>query len=145
VLANHNHFVGWGRDKGAIGVKTGYTTKAGSTIVAAQRRGGRTLLAVVLGSKAMYQDVRVLLGYGFKVKPRAGAELLGVRPEPADDGPAPTLPPAADRVTGRVSGVPSPLVERLGVRILAAPVPLAACAGVGCLVLGALALFWRRR
>jgi serine-type D-Ala-D-Ala carboxypeptidase (penicillin-binding protein 5/6) len=145
VLANHNHFVGWGRDKGAIGVKTGYTTKADSTIVAAQRRGGRTLLAVALGSKAMYQDVRALLGYGFKVKPRAGAELLGVQPEPADDGPAPTLPPAADRVTGRVSGVPSPLVERLSVRILAAPVPLAACAGVGCLVLGALALFWRRR
>ena len=45
VLGNHNHFVGWGRDPGALGVKTGYTTKAGSTIVAAQRRGGRTLVA----------------------------------------------------------------------------------------------------
>ena len=146
VLANHNHFVGWGRDKGAIGVKTGYTTKAGSTIVAAQRRGGRTLVAVALGSKVMYQDVRTLLGYGFKVRPKVGAELLGVRPEPTDDdGPAPTLPPAADRITGRVSGVPSPLVERLGVRILAAPVPLAASAGVACLLLGSLALFWRRR
>jgi D-alanyl-D-alanine carboxypeptidase (penicillin-binding protein 5/6) len=145
VLANHNHFVGWGRDKGAIGVKTGYTTEAGSTIVAAQRRGGRTLLAVALDSKVMYQDVRALLGYGFKVRPGAGAELLGVRPEPPDDGPAPTLPPATERVTGPVSGVPSPLVERLGVRILAAPVPLAAGTGVACLVLGALALFWRRR
>jgi hypothetical protein len=145
VLANHNHFVGWGRDKGAIGVKTGYTTRAGATIVAAQRRGGRTLLAVALGSKVMYQDVRALLGYGFKVRPEAGAELLGVRPEPPDDGPAPTLPPATERITGRVSGGPSPLVERLGVRILAAPVPLAACAGVACLAVGALALFWRRR
>jgi serine-type D-Ala-D-Ala carboxypeptidase (penicillin-binding protein 5/6) len=145
VLANHNHFVGWGRDKGALGVKTGYTTRAGSTIVAAQRRGGRTLLAVALGSKAMYQDVRALLGYGFRVRPKVGAELLGVRPEPPGDGPAPTLPPAAERITGRVSGVPSPLVERLGVRILAAPVPLAASAGVACLLLGTLALFWRRR
>jgi len=145
VLANHNHFVGWGRDKGAIGVKTGYTTKAGSTIVAAQRRAGRTLLAVSLGSKVMYQDVRALLGYGFRVRPKVGAELLGVRPEPPDDGPAPTLPPAAERFTGRVSGVPSPLVERLGVRILAAPVPVTACAGVACLLLGSLALFWRRR
>jgi hypothetical protein len=100
---------------------------------------------VALGSEVLYQDVRALLGYGFKVTPKAGAELLGVRPSPPDDGPTPTLPPAAERITGRVSGVPSPLVERLGVRILAAPVPLAACAGVGCLVLGALALFWRRR
>jgi serine-type D-Ala-D-Ala carboxypeptidase (penicillin-binding protein 5/6) len=145
VLANHNHFVGWGRDPGAIGVKTGYTTTAGSTIVAAQRRGGRTLLAVALGSKVMYDDVRAMLRYGFKVRPKAGAELLGVRPEPPDDGPAPTLPPAPERITGRVSSAPSPLVERLGVRIMAAPMPLAASVGVACLLLGSLALFWRRR
>jgi D-alanyl-D-alanine carboxypeptidase len=145
VLANHNHFVGWGRDPGAIGVKTGYTTEAGSTIVAAQRRGGRTLLAVALGSKVMYDDVRAMLRYGFKVRPKAGAELLGVRPEPPDDGPAPTLPPAPERITGRVSSAPSPLVERLGVRIMAAPMPLAASVGVACLLLGSLALFWRRR
>jgi hypothetical protein len=66
-------------------------------------------------------------------------------PRPARGRPDPTLPPATDRITGPVSGVPSPLVERLGVRILAAPVPLAACAGVACLAFGALALFWRRR
>ena len=149
VLGNHNHFVGQGRDPGALGVKTGYTTKAGATIVAAQRRNGRTLVAVVLGSKVMYDDVRALLGYGFKVRPKAGAELLGVVPDPpdeaADDAAAATLPPAADRVTGRVSGGPSPLVERLSLRILAAPLPVAALAGVACLVLGSLALIWRRR
>jgi serine-type D-Ala-D-Ala carboxypeptidase (penicillin-binding protein 5/6) len=146
VLANHNHFVGRGRDPGAIGVKTGYTTRAGSTIVAAQRRGGRTLLAVALGSKTMYDDVRAMFRYGFKAKPRAGAERLGLRPAPPPGpGPAPTLPPAAERITGRVSGTPSPLIERLGVRILAAPVPLAACAGVACLLLGSLALFRHRR
>ncbi len=149
VLGNHNHFVGQGRDPGALGVKTGYTTKAGATIVAAQRRNGRTLVAVVLGSKVMYDDVRALLGYGFKVRPKAGAELLGVVPDPpdeaADDAAAATLPPAADRVTGRVSGGPSPLVERLSLRILAAPLPVAALAGVACLLLGSLALIWRRR
>jgi len=149
VLGNHNHFVGQGRDPGALGVKTGYTTKAGATIVAAQRRNGRTLVAVVLGSKVMYDDVRALLGYGFKVRPKAGAELLGVVPDPpdeaADDAAAATLPPAADRVTGRVSGSPSPLVERLSLRILAAPLPVAALAGVACLLLGSLALIWRRR
>lgn len=145
VLGNHNHFVGWGRDPGALGVKTGYTTKAGSTIVAAQRRGGRTLVAVVLGTQRMYDDVRALFGYGFKVKPKVDAEVLGVRPDPAGDAPDATLPPAAERVTGRVAAPPAPLVERLGLRLLAAPLPLAACAGIGCLLLGALALVWRRR
>jgi serine-type D-Ala-D-Ala carboxypeptidase (penicillin-binding protein 5/6) len=149
VLGNHNHFVGQGRDPGALGVKTGYTTKAGATIVAAQRRNGRTLVAVVVGSKVMYDDVRALLGYGFKATPEAGAELLGVVPDPpdeaADDAAGATLPPAADRVTGRVAGGPSPLVERLSLRIMAAPFPLAALAGVACLLLGSLALIWRRR
>ena len=146
VLGNHNHFVGRGRDPGALGIKTGYTTQAGSTIVAAQRRGGRTLVAVVLGSQVMYDDVRALMGYGFKVKPEVGAELLGVRPEPATDvATDATLPPAAERVTGRVSGTPSPLVERLGLRLLAAPLPMAAIGGLACLLLGVLALVWRRR
>jgi D-alanyl-D-alanine carboxypeptidase (penicillin-binding protein 5/6) len=145
VLGNHNHFVGWGRDPGALGVKTGYTTKAGSTIVAAQRRGNRTLLAVVLGSQRMYDDVRALLGHGFKVKPKVDAELLGVRPDPPDDAPDVTLPPAADRITGKVTASPGPLVERLGLRLVAAPLPVAASTAIACLLLGALALIWRRR
>ena len=146
VLGNHNHFVGQGRDPGALGIKTGYTTKAGSTIVAAQRRGSRTLVAVVLGSKVMYDDVRALFAYGFKVKPKVGAELLGPLPDPPEAAtPDAILPPAVDRVTGRVAATPSPLIERLGLRLLAAPVPLAAVAGLACLLLGVLALVWRRR
>jgi serine-type D-Ala-D-Ala carboxypeptidase (penicillin-binding protein 5/6) len=144
VLSNHNHFVGWGRDPGALGVKTGYTTKAGSTIVAAQRRGGRTLLAVALGSDHIYDDVHALLGYGFKVRPAVGSEVLGVRQEQPGAAPEATLPPAAERITGRVAASPSPLVERLGLRILAAPVPLAAFGGAACLLLGVLVLVWRR-
>jgi hypothetical protein len=93
----------------------------------------------------MYDDVRALFGYGFKVKPKAGAELLGVHPEPPEDATGATLPPAAERFTGRVAAGPSPLAERLGLRILAAPVPLAAGAAVACLLLGGLALLWRRR
>jgi serine-type D-Ala-D-Ala carboxypeptidase (penicillin-binding protein 5/6) len=146
VLANHNHFVSWGRDPGALGVKTGYTVRARSTIVAAQRRGGRTLVAVALGSDRMYDDVRALFAYGFKVGPRADAEVLGAAaaPEAGAQAAAPTetLPPAADRLTGRI-GSPR-LVERLGLRMLALPLPLAACAGVGCLLLGGLVLVWRR-
>jgi hypothetical protein len=92
----------------------------------------------------MYDDVHALLGYGFKVEPAVGSEVLGVRQEQPATAPEATLPPAADRITGRVAASPSPLVERLGLRILAAPVPLAAFAGVACLLLGALALVWRR-
>ena len=145
VLGNHNHFVGRGDDPGALGIKTGYTTKAGSTIVAAQRRNGRTLVAVVLGSKVMYEDIRALFSYGFKVRPKVGAELLGEVPDPVETAPDPTLPPAAERITGRVAATPSPLIERLGLRLLAAPVPLAAIGGVVCLILGGLALLLRRR
>jgi D-alanyl-D-alanine carboxypeptidase (penicillin-binding protein 5/6) len=142
VLANHNRFVGRGRDPGALGIKTGYTSRARSTIVAAQRRGGRTLIAVALGSDRIYDDVRALFGYGFKVEPTVGAEVLGARPGPRAD---PALPPAAERITGRVAAAPVPLMERLGLRLLASPLPVTASAGLGCLVLGALALVWRRR
>ena len=102
-------------------------------------------MAVVLGSKVMYDDVRALFGYGFKVKPKVDAELLGQLPDPPLAAPDATLPPAADRITGRVGASPSPLVERLSLRILAAPVPMAALGGVACLLLGTLALVWRRR
>jgi hypothetical protein len=93
----------------------------------------------------MYDDVHALFGYGFKVQPKVGAELLGQLPDPPEAAPDPTLPPAAERITGRVAASPSPLVERLGLRLLAAPLPVAALAGVACLLLGALALVWRRR
>jgi hypothetical protein len=94
----------------------------------------------------MYDDVRALFAYGFKVKPRADAEVLGAVAAPEEgtqaNAPEETLPPAVDRLTGRI-GSPQ-LVERLGLRMLAMPLPLAACAGVGCLLLGGLALAWRR-
>ena len=100
----------------------------------------------MLGSKVMYDDVRALFAYGFKVKPQVGAELLGQLPDPPEAAtPDATLPPAVDRVTGRVAATPSPLIERLSLRLLAAPVPLAAVAGFACLLFGVLALVWRRR
>jgi serine-type D-Ala-D-Ala carboxypeptidase (penicillin-binding protein 5/6) len=145
VLGNHNHFVGFGRDPGALGIKTGYTVKAHSTIVAAQRRGGRTLIAVALGSDDMYDDVRSLLAYGFKVRPSPDAEMLGVRPEAeAGRATAATLPPA-ERFGGPVGADrASPLVERAGRRLLAAPLPVAASTAVALLLLGGLVVAWFR-
>jgi serine-type D-Ala-D-Ala carboxypeptidase (penicillin-binding protein 5/6) len=53
---------------GAIGVKTGNTREAGYCLVAAARRGDKTLIAVILGSqeKHVWQDAKHLLDYGFK-------------------------------------------------------------------------------
>ena len=50
---------------GAFGVKPGWTGDAGFTLVAAAERGGRSLLAVVLGSRNHFTDAERLLNYGF--------------------------------------------------------------------------------
>ena len=51
--------------RGATGVKTGYTHKAGPCLVASATRGGRSLIAVVLDSRDMYTDAKRLLDLGF--------------------------------------------------------------------------------
>ena len=52
----------------AIGVKTGNTREAGYCLVGAAQRGGQSYIAVVLKSeeKAVWQDAKKLLDYGFK-------------------------------------------------------------------------------
>ncbi|MFQ5523314.1 MAG: D-alanyl-D-alanine carboxypeptidase family protein [Acidimicrobiia bacterium] len=57
--------------RGLIGVKTGFTSQAQLTFVAAAERQGRTLYAVVLGSEgnsAHFEDAKGLLDYGFGEK-----------------------------------------------------------------------------
>ncbi|HHW43269.1 MAG TPA: D-alanyl-D-alanine carboxypeptidase [Desulfotomaculum sp.] len=55
------------RYEGVTGVKTGYTSEAGSCLVGSAARNGRELLAVVLHSQGMavYNDAAALLDYGF--------------------------------------------------------------------------------
>jgi D-alanyl-D-alanine carboxypeptidase (penicillin-binding protein 5/6) len=65
-LHNHNKLL-WQYD-GADGVKTGYTSLAGNTIVASATRNDRQLLAVILKvtlAAAVYKDAGTLLDYGF--------------------------------------------------------------------------------
>jgi D-alanyl-D-alanine carboxypeptidase (penicillin-binding protein 5/6) len=54
--------------RGAIGVKTGWTTKARGTFVGAATRGGRTLVATVLRSEGNdgWRDSADLLTWGFR-------------------------------------------------------------------------------
>ena len=53
---------------GATGVKTGFTTPAGHCLIASAERGGRRLLAVVMGAptdQAGFDDGAALLNFGF--------------------------------------------------------------------------------
>jgi D-alanyl-D-alanine carboxypeptidase len=63
IYVNNNRLLGTYR--GANGVKTGYTHKAGPCLVASATRGGTSLIAVVLDSPNMYDDARRLLDFGF--------------------------------------------------------------------------------
>lgn len=57
--------------RGAIGVKTGFTYRSGYSIAAAARRGGRTVIAVVLGGREeVFDDAARLLDWGFRHAPR---------------------------------------------------------------------------
>lgn len=51
---------------GATGMKTGFTDKAGHTLVASATRNGRTMIAVVLGYFDTYKYAQALLDVGFR-------------------------------------------------------------------------------
>jgi D-alanyl-D-alanine carboxypeptidase (penicillin-binding protein 5/6) len=95
---------GVARYQGLIGIKNGYTSKAGSTLIAAARRDGRTLVVTVMnpqrgGGSAVYEEARSLLDWGF-------------------------------RAAGHVEPVGSLLPPRPAARAVSKPVPVAGEAGV---------------
>lgn len=67
TLTNHNKLLTTHPYTGALGLKTGRTSRAGSTFVAAARRDGRTLVAVVLGAGDIYGAATALLDRGFSM------------------------------------------------------------------------------
>ena len=64
-LRNHNKLL-WSYD-GMLGVKTGFTKKAGRCLVTAAMREGVTLVAVTLSAPNDWDDHKKLLDYGFEV------------------------------------------------------------------------------
>ena len=62
-LTNHNRLL-W-RYEGCTGMKTGYTEKAGRTLVSSAERNGRQLIAVTLNDPDDWNDHAALLDYGF--------------------------------------------------------------------------------
>ncbi len=69
VLWNHNKAL-W-RISGAEGGKTGYTRAAKQTYVGKFRRGNDALVVAIMGSTAMWKDVRKLVEYGFSKKQKS--------------------------------------------------------------------------
>ena len=63
-FVNHNKLL-W-RYEGCVGLKTGYTEKAGRTLVSAAERDGMTLIAVTLNAPSDWADHAAMLDYGFQ-------------------------------------------------------------------------------
>ncbi|MFE1248397.1 D-alanyl-D-alanine carboxypeptidase family protein [Streptomyces sp. NPDC058735] len=93
---------------GLIGIKNGYTSKAGNTLVAAARRDGRTLVVTVMnpqegGGSVVYEEARSLLDWGFR---SAGTvEAVGsLGPSRPGGRPETTPPPAVAAAVSKHPG-----------------------------------------
>ncbi|QKW03886.1 D-alanyl-D-alanine carboxypeptidase family protein [Streptomyces sp. NA02536] len=89
---------------GLVGIKNGYTSNAGNTLVAAARRDGHTLVVTVMnpqsgGGHAVYEEARSLLDWGFEATGRVDpvGSLDALRPGPLR---GPEAVPAARRHRG---------------------------------------------
>ncbi len=67
TFTNHNRLLTL--YDGCVGLKTGYTQRAGRTLVSAATRDGQTLVAVTLNDPDDWQDHMELLDYGFSAYP----------------------------------------------------------------------------
>ncbi len=102
TFVNHNKLLY--RYEGCVGMKTGFTEKAGRTLVSAATRDGQTLICVTLNDGDDWNDHAKLLDYGFSAYPRqrlcrAGEEFGGVLVEGS-------LIPAVAAVTAGEVGCP---------------------------------------
>ncbi|MEV4940751.1 D-alanyl-D-alanine carboxypeptidase family protein [Streptomyces zaomyceticus] len=93
-IANTNRLLtgenGVARYPGLLGIKNGYTSNAGNTLISAARRGDRTLVVSVMnpqggGGLAVYEEARELLDWGFEAveQVRPVGSLLPVRTKAA--------------------------------------------------------------
>jgi D-alanyl-D-alanine carboxypeptidase (penicillin-binding protein 5/6) len=101
VLGNHNRAF-LNSYQGAIGVKTGYTVRAGVCVAEAAVRGGRTMLAIVMNGVNPDQTAAMLLDKGFTT-PVAAEKHDPVLPTARQPEPVRPAPP-------RISTVPVPSV-----------------------------------
>ncbi|WSN38204.1 D-alanyl-D-alanine carboxypeptidase [Streptomyces sp. NBC_01334] len=115
---------------GLIGIKNGYTSNAGNTLVAAARQGGRTLVVTVMnpqtgGGFEVYEEARALLDWGFaaagRVDPVGSLDALRARPRP-QPGPGPSLETEPVPTSASASAAP-PAGATVAVAVAAADPP----------------------
>ncbi len=112
---------------GLVGVKNGYTTNAGNTLVAAAHRNGRTLIVTVMNPQsgeynAVYNEATKLLDWGFSAVDHTqsvGTLNAATPPDPATAVPAPPptrapRPAAEARVSSSRSSVASVTAWSIG-------------------------------
>jgi D-alanyl-D-alanine carboxypeptidase (penicillin-binding protein 5/6) len=123
-VSSHNKVL-WNYD-GAIGIKNGYTVRAGATFVAAATRGGHTLIVTVLKAQArVWPEIAHLLDWGFAAE-KAGATPLGQLPDP----PTPPDIPQAEAQPAKVRAAAAHTRDQ-GPGLL---VPIEIVAGLGLVV-----------
>ncbi|MEU2180580.1 D-alanyl-D-alanine carboxypeptidase family protein [Streptomyces thermolilacinus] len=123
---------GIARYPGVLGVKNGYTSGAGHTLIAAARRDGRTLVVTVMnpsgGQRAVYEEARELLDWGF---------AHGAKARPVGS----LLPPPATRLVSQGPKTPAaPSAPEPGRATLAAGAPGGTPATGGAAASGAAAV-----
>ncbi|WP_030689822.1 D-alanyl-D-alanine carboxypeptidase family protein [Streptomyces globisporus] len=162
-IANTNRLLtgadGVDRYPGLLGIKNGYTSNAGNTLVSAARRGDRTLVVSVMnpqkgGGFAVYEEARSLLDWGFEAagRVRPVGSLAPVRPKTAAD-PGTRAVSVTREGRGAEAAAPRPGAETAAApaRRVREAVPPGPSAGlpltlVGSACAAALALWgWRRR
>ena len=121
---NHNKLV-LGRYPGAIGGKTGYTKRAGNSLLASAQRNGRTMVAVVMDTRDAYGFTSALFDRGFAT-PVADQKPLEHLPPLRLPTAAKVLPPPAPAPPGTAAeeaAEPSPSITGVAPAD-AAPAPL---------------------
>ena len=113
TFVNHNKLLY--RYGGCVGMKTGFTAKAGRTLVSAATREGQTLICVTLNDGDDWNDHCKLLDYGFETFPRQAlcqtGEVLG---SVAVEG---SLIPTVAAVTAEEAGYPLRAGEALTMEV----------------------------
>ena len=139
TFTNHNKLL-W-RYEGCLGLKTGYTEKAGRTLVSAARREGMTLICVTLNAPSDWADHTALFDWGFahyqaRTLSRTGGQVGQL---PVSGGLAPVCPveTAGDLTAALTAGETVRTACELWEAALSAPVAAGAQVGEAVYYVGA--------
>ncbi len=89
---------------GVVGMKTGFTGRAGRVLISVLERDGRTLIGVVMGSADHFADSRELLEYGASTITLRDRVLSNAAPEEGGTGVG-VIPPSDPAVRAAVDAV----------------------------------------